>query len=124
MPISLKNAANAAVVYNPLRSEGSKTLYIGVSHSDIAKDQLSLSTTAPKRSANSYGNRRATFNVVRTVTVGTPMGATESKDAKLELNSSLPVGMSDAEVDELFARAVSLAKADYKSLAVTGKTQF
>lgn len=32
--------------------------------------------------------------------------------------------MSDAEVDELFARAVSLAKADYKSLAVTGKTQF
>lgn len=73
MPISLKNAANAAVIYNPLRSEGSKTLYIGVSHSDIAKDQLSLSTTAPKRSANSYGNRRATFNVVRTVTVGTPV---------------------------------------------------
>lgn len=124
MPISLKNAANAAVIYNPLRSEGSKTLYIGVSHSDIAKDQLSLSTTAPKRSASSYGNRRATFNVVRTVTVGTPVGTTESKDAKLELNSSLPVGMSDAEVDELFARAVSLAKADYKSLAVTGKTQF
>lgn len=124
MPINLKNAANAAVIYNPLRSEGSKTLYIGVSHSDIAKDQLSLSTTAPKRSASSYGNRRATFNVVRTVTVGTPVGTTESKDAKLELNSSLPVGMSDAEVDELFARAVSLAKADYKSLAVTGKTQF
>lgn len=123
--INTKDAADAAVAYQPLRTEGSRAFYIGVSHSDVAKDLLTANSNAPKRSANSYGNRRASLNLVRTIVVNTPDGETETKDMKFELVTSVPVGASDAQVEECRARLAEILAnpALIKDIAVVGKTQ-
>lgn len=123
MALSTKDKAAAVVTYNALRSEGDRTTYIGASHSDIVKDQLVVSSIAPKRTAASFGNRRSTVNLLRGVSVTTPGGATESKDLKVELNVSIPVGVSDDAVSEALARVLSLDVPTLKSIVVTGKTQ-
>jgi hypothetical protein len=116
-----KNAANA--VYSAYRTEGNRSVYIGGSHSDKMKDQVVISSSTPKRSASSYGNRRSSLNLVRSVTVDTPDGGTETKDAKIELVISLPVGITASDVDELFARIVSVPEANFDSFALLGQTQ-
>jgi hypothetical protein len=123
MSLTLKNVAAASLTYSPLRTEGNRTTYIGSAHTDIVKDQVIVTSTPPKRSANSYGNRRASINLVRTITVDTPDGGTASKDLKVELVASLPAGLTNSEAEEAFASAVSLAFADFADIAIAGKTQ-
>lgn len=123
MPVTTKDSAAVVVLYNALRSEGDRTTYIGSGHSDIVKDQMVVSSIAPKRTATSFGNRRSTVNLLRGVSVATPAGAAESKDLKVELNVSIPVGVSDNAVSEALARVLSLDLATLKAIVVTGKTQ-
>ena len=40
MPITLKNAAKADVVYSQYRVNGTRATYIGAEHDDLKKDQL------------------------------------------------------------------------------------
>lgn len=122
--ITLKDVAIADVTYNPFRTEGNQTVYIGPEHSDIYKDQLVLSSTAPKRVANSFGNRRSVIKLLRAVVVATPDGGTEVKDAKMEINVSIPVGISDEAFSELQARLFSLQDSVFDAVAETGQTQF
>ena len=123
MPLTLKDKAAAAAVYNPLKTVNDTTTYIGAAHSDLSKDQVTVSSVSPKRTAKSFGNRRSSVNVVRTTTIGTPDNLTERKDAKIEIVSSIPVGMSVAEQEELYARALALTLQTWKDIAVVGKTQ-
>lgn len=123
MAITLKNFAAANVVYNAFRTEGNKTSYIGPAHTDLVKDSVIASSTSPKRTATSYGNRRASVNIVRSATVDVPGGSTEVKDLKIELVTSIPVGTPVADINELFARALSVTTANLNSIAVVGQTQ-
>lgn len=125
MSVTLSDAASAAVLYTPLRAEGTRVSYIGPNHSDMIKDMVVLNTTPPKRSGTSFGNRRASINVIASVTVPTPDGETETKDMKFELVTSVPVGTSQSDLDEIMAR-ISAAVADtalVKDVAVIGRTQ-
>lgn len=124
--ITLKDAANADVTYQQLSAEGFRTTYIGANHSDMSKDQVILNSVSPKRSGVTFGNRRASINLVTSVTVPTPGGETEVKDMKFELVTSVPVGVSASAVDEAMAR-ISAAVANatlVEGVAVIGKTQF
>lgn len=123
MPLALKDKAAVAVTYNALKTVNDTTTYIGAGHSDLSKDQVTVSSVPPKRTAKSFGNRRSSVNIVRTTAVGTPDNLTERKDAKIEIVSSIPVGMSVAEQEELYARAFALAMQTWKDIAVVGKTQ-
>lgn len=124
MSISTKNNAAAVVNYNQLRVDGDKGTYIGAAHSDITKDLLSFQSSTPKRTADSYGNRRSTVNLLRGVSVANPSGVSVAKDFKIEMNFSVPVGLSDADWNEAIARIQGLSAADLKALAITGKIQF
>ena len=123
MPLTLKDKAAAAVTYNALKTVNDTTTYIGVAHSDLSKDQVAVTSVPPKRTAKSFGNRRSSVNVVRTTAVSTPDNLTERKDAKIEIVSSIPVGMSVAEQEELYSRALALSMQAWKDIAVVGKTQ-
>lgn len=125
MSITLKNAAAADVVYSQYRVSGTRATYIGPEHDDLKKDQLVISTTDPKVTAQARGNRRGSLNLVRTVeTPGVSADVTAVlKDAKVEIVTSFPSGMSDAARNELAARIAS-AMSDpvlVKRLFVIGK---
>lgn len=124
MSITLKDVALADKVYSTYRNSGDRTEYIGPNHSDLTKDWASLSSTAPKKNSATYGNRRSTFKVIRSSVVATPTGGTETKDAKIDISVSIPVGMSDSDRNELQARAFSLADAVFDGLVNNGQTQF
>lgn len=124
MSITLKDVALADKVYQPFRTNGDRSEYIGPNHSDVTKDWASLMSTAPKKTAATFGNRRSTFKVVRTVTVSTPDGGTEQKDARIEISVSLPVGTSTSDLDELQNRGFSIPDAVFDSLVASGQTQF
>jgi len=124
MTITLKDRLDADKAYSQFRIVGDRTEYIGPDHSDVTKDHLILSSVSPKRTATTYGNRRSTFKVVRSISVATPDGGTEQKDARIEIAVSLPVGLSTDDLDELQSRALSLPDAIFDSFLQTGQTQF
>lgn len=108
MSITLKNAANADVIYTLQRTTGDKAEYAGPNHSDLAKDSLAITSVAPRRSPTSYGNRRSSMNMIMTIVADTPDGRTETKDFKLEVVASLPVTATESEIQEIRARVASL----------------
>lgn len=125
MPITLKNAAKADVVYSQYRVNGTRAIYIGAEHDDLKKDQLVVSTTDPKVTAQARGNRKGSLNLVRTVeTPGVSADVTAVlKDAKVEIVTSFPSGMSDAARNE-FAARIAAAMSDpelVKRFFVIGK---
>lgn len=123
--IQLKNAAGTVVEYDLFRCAGAKATYIGAEHDDLKKDQLVITTVDPKTTATSRGNRRGSMNLVRTVqTPGISGDVVEVlKDAKIEVVTSFPAGMSEQARDELAARVASaLSDKDLvKQLFVIGK---
>lgn len=125
MPITLKNAAKADVVYSQYRVNGTRATYIGAEHDDLKKDQLVVSTADPKVTAQARGNRKGSLNLVRTVeTPGVSADVTAVlKDAKVEIVTSFPSGMSDTARNE-FAARIAAAMSDpelVKRLFVIGK---
>lgn len=109
MSITLKDNAAANVAYTQVRSvaqaTGVKTTYNGPAHTDVAKDHLAITVQDPKRSTDSYGNRRTTVAYYKSIDVEVPGSAsTVSKDLKIEINISLPVGATTSELNEAGAR--------------------
>lgn len=125
MPITLKDNAKADAVYNQYRLAGTRATYIGATHDDLKKDMLVITTADPKSTEKSRGNRRGSANLVRTVvTPGVSADVKDVlKDAKVEIVTSFPAGMSDADRNELAARIASLMSdaALVKQLFVVGK---
>lgn len=79
------------------------------------KDRLELARTPPKANVTYSGNARARAKMTRTNTL---TGAkTTSADAIVDLNVSVPVGSSDANVDTLLDDFAAFAgSATFKSL--------
>jgi hypothetical protein len=127
MSLTTKNAAGSPVEYSLFRVEGNRATYIGDAHSDLIKDQIILTSASPKQSRDTYGNRRTSLNVVRTIKVATPLvDTTVARDMKLEPLASVPVGATFEEFQELSARAVGLLEDPIflKSLYLTGQIDF
>lgn len=113
MALTLKNNADANVTYNVLRdsSSGDKldASYYGPLHSDTQKDILVVKSSDPKRTNDSYGVRRTTVGYYKSFAIAGPSTLTTSKDLKVELSVSFPVGIgsqvvSAAEFHEACAR--------------------
>lgn len=123
MQITTKDAAGAAKLYSNLRVAGSRAEYISTDHNDLIKDMVIVSATAPKRSKVSYGARRSSVNFVQSCTVAGLAGDTQTLDAKVELVTSFPVGMSDAAKAEVLANAAGffLDAAQVQSILTIGK---
>lgn len=74
-----------------------KVSYTGPSNTFNTKDLLILGRVAPKPTATFAGVARASVKRVKTVTLADGTKA----DAIVELNASLPVGMTEADVNAL-----------------------
>lgn len=125
MAISLKNAAAAAVAYVQYAVNNATVVFLGTEHNDMTKDQLILRSDAPVKTKASYGNRRSSVKLLRTVTVSNPDGTSSAKEMKFELVTSVPVGVTNAQVKECFAR-ISAFAADEQlmtDVVLSGKVQ-
>lgn len=118
MSITTQNEAAANVVYTMFRSEGNRAVYVGPAHSDLNRDQMILNSVSPKQTKDAYGNRRSSLNYNMTVTTTNPDGTSSAKDAKVEIVVSLPAGVSDTSVKEMFARVGNIAINDTLVLAL------
>lgn len=106
MQIKTKDVANAAKLYDEYRTTGNRAEYIAPAHTDLVKDKVIVTSAAPAGKAGSQQNRRSSVNFVRSAQVpAAEEGKTQLKDAKIEILASLPVGMVDAQFNELCANA-------------------
>jgi len=123
--LTLKNAAGEAVTYDFLNNTANSTSYIGTEHSDLQADLIVLTSVNPTRRATDYGNRRGKSNLQRGIVAETPIGDSVVKNAKLEVSSSVPVGMPFAEFKEFCARqAAFLMNDEYcEHLFMQGRTE-
>nr|UJQ85928.1 MAG: hypothetical protein 2 [Leviviridae sp.] len=95
-------------VFSEFRHNGNRCEYISDTHSDVLKDTLVLTSASPKQTMDSYGNRRSSANLIKTVPVVAPDGETVRKDMKLEVLSSVPVGVAFTEFEAECDRMVAL----------------
>lgn len=105
MQIKTKKVDGTAKVYDLYRVSGNRAEYIAAGHSDLYKDKVIVSSTAGGVTRASLGNRKASINFVKAHDIKTRTPLTEVADAKIEILSSLPAGMSDDQVLELVANA-------------------
>lgn len=122
MSITTKAKNAADVIYSFFRQTGSRTTLIGPDHSDASKDMLVVNQRDPVPQKNEQGYRRTEAEFQRTTVVAEPIGNVK-KLARVSISSSLPVGMPDVEIEELFARACEVAKqgTQRKDFFVLGK---
>lgn len=110
MSVTTKNKAGTNVVYTLFRlATGGRTTLIGPDHSDASKDVLVINQKDPVAQKGESGYRRTEAEFQRT-TVITEGAVSVKKIGRVGISSSLPVGMADDEIDELFARACEMAK--------------
>lgn len=104
MQIKTKKADGTAKAYDVYRVAGNRAEYISGVHTDLRKDKVIVTSTAGGATKVSLGNRKASVNFVQTIDADTRDAAVkELVDAKMELVSSFPAGMSDASALELIA---------------------
>lgn len=97
--------------------------YNGPSSSVSVKDQLVLTRTAPKATDVFSGVGRTAAKLTRTLAL---TGAkTDTADAILEINVSVPVGFTAADVDAVLNdMGAFLASADFKTHVKTPKVAY
>lgn len=69
---------------------------------------ITMTPTPPKKTATFFGVRRGHVAFYREVTVPTPDGGTTTAIANIHLNTSIPDGLSGADIEEFLRAAVAL----------------
>lgn len=105
MKIITKNANGDAKTYDVYRVAGNRAEYISGDHSDLKKDKCIVSSNSGGVTKTSLGNRKSSINFVKTNEVDTRLTEKELTDAKIEILTSFPAGMSDDQVSNLIANA-------------------
>lgn len=102
---------------------GSNVGYIGPAKTVSVKDDLRLAKTAAKPTAAYSGNAR--YEAKRTKTHTLTGAVTPTGDSIFRVETSTPVGISDADVDALCADISAFVNtADFKTAVKTGKVSF
>lgn len=88
--------------------------YIGPSKTSSIKDDMSLKLAVPKPTSTFSGVARTESKLTRTVTLTGAL--TQSGDAILDINVTIPVGMASADIDTLLNdMGAFLSSATYKT---------
>lgn len=90
--------------YNQDRITPDAVTYTGPAHTFTVKDSVEAKRVQPKPTKDFRGVSRPQYKIVRTCV----LDDLTSKDAILTISGSLPVGMTNADVDSLLADAVDL----------------
>lgn len=100
--------------YNADSFQTDRVSYIGAAKTVSVKDDLALSRVRPKPTSVFSGVGRTTAKLTRTLTLTGSL--TPSADAIVEINVSVPVGYSAANVDSLLNdMGAFLASASFKT---------
>jgi hypothetical protein len=90
------------------RVSGDTAEYHGPAATDIVTDSIMVKSLAPKRGNGQYGNRRSTVSLLRSSNVLDLNGQSVSRNRKVSIEESLPVGTVLAELIEDAAALGSL----------------
>lgn len=94
-------------------NDGNTVVYTAPAHSYQSKMLLTLKRTAPKKTPTFPGVARSEQKFTESQTIGT-----DTLDAIISANTSLPVGMTEAAFDTLAAKfAAYVASATFKAVA-------
>lgn len=80
----------------------SKSVYHDEDHSSAARDMLTIQFTDAKQNGNFYGTEKSGLKLTMDRTVNGVNGESISVPSLIEVNTSFPVGMDDA--DKLYMR--------------------
>jgi len=86
-------------------------------------DELIVRSISPKRGNGFYGNRKSTFNMVRSTAVLGLDGSTIDRARSLSVAASIPVGTTTADVlEDAYQLSILLQDADFvTALIVNGQ---
>jgi len=121
--ITTQNIALASIVFSKYRMEGDRAEYAGPASSDLNTDELIVRSISPKRGNGFYGNRKSTFNMVRSTAVLGLDGSTIDRARSLSVAASIPVGTTTADVlEDAYQLSILLQDADFvTALIVNGQ---
>lgn len=105
--------------YSTFKVEPDAVSYFGPAHTVTQRDLLGLRRTLPKSSGADRGVQKSSSKLTRSVVINAETGA--MRDAIVSVETSLPVGITQADADTLLADAQALAASAYaKKVATTG----
>lgn len=109
-------ANNATIVDRPYRryeENLNRSVYVGPNHTLTTKDTLTFYRTSPKPSGNFRGTAKTSFKFSQDQSVLAVDGISQlTAPAIVEVNFSLPVGVTPAQVLELRQRVIALLDSD------------
>lgn len=96
---------NETVVFTRKDEVSGRSYYESDSHANALRDILQFYRTKAKRSGNYMGSDKAAAKFTHDVTVnGVDQTTSIVSPAIIEVSTSLPVGMTDADIEAFFAR--------------------
>lgn len=108
LPVDVEN--NGVTVDKAyVRSEEylNRTVYTGPGHTLIARDTLGVYRTPVKKSGTDLGTAKSAMKFTEDITVLNAVGENVSKPAIVNVDASLPVGISAAKALELRQRTIA-----------------
>lgn len=105
----LNNSTTETQSYTRYEESLNKSVYIGATHVPENRDMLALYRTQPTKSGNFRGVAKSAVKFTEDIEVaGVDSATTLTAPMILDVSFSIPVGATDAEVEELRQRALGL----------------
>lgn len=109
----LNDGTTTAEVYSRFSDVENRSTYIGASHVPEARDTMQFYRTAPTKNGNFKGVKKTTVKFTRDFDVeGVDSATTLTSPAIVEVNFSIPMGVSAADTVKLRQRVLALLDDD------------
>jgi hypothetical protein len=99
-------------IYQRFDSFSTRSLYHHNGHEPDMRDMLGFYRTAAKRNGNNRGSQRSSFKFTKDVEVTGVDGNTVITPMYFEVNASIPLGVSDADIMKERQKCISLLDDD------------
>lgn len=109
--ITLDSGGASELVMSRYAEYDNRTQYISPLHTVAAKDMMTLYRTEPKAVANYFGTAKAAVKFTKDFTVALPTGGDGKAPLIVELNFSIPVGISKEDAMAMAARVTHILAA-------------
>lgn len=106
------NAVSTNVDYKRFEEETNRSTYVGPGHSLASRDTMQFYRTLPKRSGKFLGAGKSTVKLTRDLVIKDAEGNDTVVPLIVEINFSVPVGATQAQVLDLRQTAVAALDQD------------
>lgn len=109
---TLNNGVTTDLDYIRFDEYQNRTVYISENHTPAMRDLLTFNRTFPKQIGTFFGTRKTAAKFTCDNVVATNDGGTVISPAIVEISSSLPIGLTDAQLTEVRQRVIALIDQD------------